>query len=568
MMIPAAVMKEIKAVGWGDAVATALPADFSTRRFWRLTRGTSTAILMLASPDQKTAEFIAVAAWLRQAGIKAPEIYAADAALGFVLMEDFGADNLGRLLDAGQADLQVYRQAVDLLLTVHHAKIPQPAALPYYAPELFATQAAWFLDYYWPYHHGITADAATRQGFHQLWLDLLQPLTALPHSLLLRDFMPDNLMRLSDGSLGVLDFQDAGWGPVAYDIASLCECVRRDVPLATLDAMIDDYLLQRSDISREALRSACYLLAAQRHLRILGNLARFAKDPQHATRLTYMPRVWNYLRQILAKPELQALRDWLRAAGFDIYLMPSLTKLSDTAMVLAAGMGTRMRPLTLTKPKPLQEIGGRTMLDLALDRLVAAGIRRAVVNVHYLADQIEQHLQQRQDIEIIISREPTLLDTGGGIKKVLPEFGGKPFLVLSADLPLMDGAAPTLERMAAAWNPDVMDVLLLVAPTAQSLGFEDSKGDYFMDTAGRLTRLQTVPPRPYVMLSTQIMKPELFTGIETDIFSNIEIWSAVEKNQRLYGLVHDGSSYHVGTPEDLAKANQLLATGQGWCVET
>ncbi len=239
--------------------------------------------------------------------------------------------------------------------------------------------------------------------------------------------------------------------------------------------------------------------------------------------------------------------------------------LSSTAMVLAAGFGKRMQPLTLSKPKPLQTVGGRTMLDLALDKLVAAGLRRAVVNTFYLAEQIEAHLKSRRDIEIIISREEELLDTGGGIARALPHFEGLPFFALNSDLPWFDGAAPSLDNMRAAWNPTAMDVLLLVMKTKNALGFP-STGDFEMEKNGLLRRTGLPPPRSFVMLSAQILKPELFASSPSKVFSNNLVWDKTESAGRLFGVEHSGTCYHVGTPGDLQKANALLDSGKGWRV--
>ena len=235
-------------------------------------------------------------------------------------------------------------------------------------------------------------------------------------------------------------------------------------------------------------------------------------------------------------------------------------------MVLAAGFGMRMRPLTLTKPKPLQEIGGRTMLDLALDKLAAFGIKRAVVNTHYLGEQIAAHLGKRNDMEIIISHESELLDTGGGIKNVLPHFEGKPFFALNADLPWIDGAEPSLTKMAKYWDSEKMDALLLLMKTNKARGFH-TQGDFALDMNGHVRRKDVPVPRPYVMLSAQILKPENFVSNPQKIFSNNVIWNDVEARGRLFGIEHTGTCYHVGTPEDLYQANELLASGKGWSVD-
>ncbi|MGB9153541.1 MAG: nucleotidyltransferase family protein [Alphaproteobacteria bacterium] len=240
--------------------------------------------------------------------------------------------------------------------------------------------------------------------------------------------------------------------------------------------------------------------------------------------------------------------------------------LSSTAMVLAAGLGTRMRPMTLSKPKPLQMVGTRTMLDHALDKLVGAGIRRAVVNTHYLAEQIEEHLMSRRDIEIIISREETLLDTGGGVAKALPTFEGKAFFALNADLPWIDGAVPSLTRMRDFWDADKMDALLLLMRTDKARGFDPTRGDFALKADGHIWRKDLPPPRPYVWISAQILKPELFAKPPAAVFSNNYVWNEAETRGRLYGLEHDGTCYHVGTPEDWRIANDLLASGKGWGV--
>jgi len=242
-----------------------------------------------------------------------------------------------------------------------------------------------------------------------------------------------------------------------------------------------------------------------------------------------------------------------------------LNKLSNTAMILAAGLGTRMRPLSLKTPKPLLKVGDRTMLDHALDKLKAAGITRAVVNTHYLADQIEAHLKTRRDIEIIISHESKTLDTGGGIKNARRHFDEKPFFALNADLPWLDGPEPSLMKMREAWNPETMDQLLLVMPANKARGFSP-KGDFMLEPNGRLWRKNAPEKRAYVWISAQIMKPQLLDEVSKKIFSNNKIFDISESKFKLFGLVHQGTCYHAGTPEDLADANRLLASGEGWAT--
>lgn len=240
-----------------------------------------------------------------------------------------------------------------------------------------------------------------------------------------------------------------------------------------------------------------------------------------------------------------------------------ITQFSPVGMVLAAGFGTRMRPLTDNTPKPLLQVGGRAMLDHALDHLARFGIKRAVVNAHYLADQIAAHVAQRTDMEIILSHEKEILDTGGGMKNARVHFGDKPLFALGGDMPFMDSAVPALQRMAQAWNPAIMDQLLLLYPTAKAKGFGPN-GDFMLHEDGRVWRQDAPAPRDYVWLSAQIVKPQLYDEIGEAVFSNNSLFDASERRGRLYGIVHDGTCFHVGTPQDLAEANRLLQSGVGW----
>jgi len=232
-------------------------------------------------------------------------------------------------------------------------------------------------------------------------------------------------------------------------------------------------------------------------------------------------------------------------------------------MVLAAGFGKRMQPLTLDVPKPLLEINGRAMIDIAIDHLVKAGVKRVVVNTHYLGWRIESHLASRRDVEILFSQESEILDTGGGMKNARRYFGDKPVFALGADMPWFDGGQPALDRMAAYWDPARMDVLLLLYPRDKARGFGPA-GDFVMEADGRLWRKEAPKPRPTVFISAQIVKPQLYDEIPDRVFSNNRIFDIAETRGRLYGLLHDGTCYHVGRPEDLAEANRLLATGEGW----
>jgi MurNAc alpha-1-phosphate uridylyltransferase len=230
------------------------------------------------------------------------------------------------------------------------------------------------------------------------------------------------------------------------------------------------------------------------------------------------------------------------------------------AMVLAAGFGERMRPLTLRMPKPLVTLAGRPLLDHVLDRLAAAGVTTAIVNVHYLPEQLEAHLAGRggRAPETLISDERgVLLDTGGGAKKALPLLGRGPFFIHNADSVWSEGAAPALTRMLRKWNPAAMDCLLLLAPTATSVGYA-AKGDFAMTPDGRLVRRGKNEVVPFAFAGVSLCDARLFEDAPDGRFSLNLLWDRALAKGRLYGVRLDGRWMHVGTPEALAQAESLF----------
>lgn len=229
----------------------------------------------------------------------------------------------------------------------------------------------------------------------------------------------------------------------------------------------------------------------------------------------------------------------------------------STAMLLAAGLGKRMRPLTDVRPKPLIEVAGKPLIDHVLDRLADVGVETAVVNVHYLADQMEAYLAGRQRPRILISDERTgLLDSGGGVKKALPVLGGAPFIVCNCDSFWIEGPQNNLEALTAAWDSARMDILMLVAATATSIGF-DGRGDYHLDSAGRLARRRESETAPFAYAGVLLIKPELFEGTP-EIFSLNRLFDVAEAKGRLFGRRLDGVWLHVGTPGAVAEAEAKI----------
>jgi MurNAc alpha-1-phosphate uridylyltransferase len=234
----------------------------------------------------------------------------------------------------------------------------------------------------------------------------------------------------------------------------------------------------------------------------------------------------------------------------------------DSAMILAAGFGTRMRPITDHTPKPLVPLAGRALLDHAIDRVVAAGVKRIVVNTHYKAEMIEAHLKRRHDVAIELSHESELLDTGGGVKKALPLLGDA-FYVLNSDVFWLNAKVPALTRLARAWDPARLDALLLMQRTVTAVGY-DGLGDFTVDPRGHIRRRGEREVAPHLFAGIEILSRRLFDGAPDGPFSLNLLWNKAIEAGRLEALIHDGEWFHVGTPQGLAMSEERLRHHGVW----
>jgi MurNAc alpha-1-phosphate uridylyltransferase len=234
----------------------------------------------------------------------------------------------------------------------------------------------------------------------------------------------------------------------------------------------------------------------------------------------------------------------------------------ETAMILAAGFGTRMRPITEHTPKPLILLAGRALIDHGIDRLVAAGVTRVVVNTHYKADMMAAHLAERRDVEIVLSHEETLLDTGGGVKKALPHLG-EAFYVVNADVFWLNGRTPALARLARVWDSATLDALLLVQRTTSAIGYEGI-GDFVVDPLGHVRRRAEREVVPHLFAGIEILSRRFFDNTPDGAFSLNPLWNKAITAGRLQALIHDGEWFHVGTPQGLAASEDRLSEKNLW----
>ena len=294
--------------GFGGARRLPLAGDASVRRYERLSGGPCPAVLMDAPPATiDVRPFLAVAGWLRAAGLSAPEVLAADPAAGLVLLEDLGDELFSRALARGGDERLLYQTAVDLLVVLH--RVPPPAALPRYDDAWLLREAELLLDWYAP-----DLGSAAAADYRAIWRDLLPAARAGGEGFVYVDYHADNLLWLPARSglarVGLLDFQDARFGPPAYDLASLLEDARRDVDPGLAGAMVERYLAARPELDADATRAAYALLAAQRNAKILGLFARLAQRDGKPHYLALQPRVRAHLRRDLGHPLLTPLRLW------------------------------------------------------------------------------------------------------------------------------------------------------------------------------------------------------------------------------------------------------------------
>lgn len=228
-----------------------------------------------------------------------------------------------------------------------------------------------------------------------------------------------------------------------------------------------------------------------------------------------------------------------------------------TAMVLAAGFGKRMRPLTDTMPKPMVPVNGIPLIGHIMNRLVDAGVSRAVVNLHYLGAQIQEYLSDEQRLEIVFSEEADLLETGGGVKHAMPILGTDPFYVINSDAFWLDCYENALLRLAREWRDNQMDALLMLQSTVYAYGY-DGLGDFDADADGKLERRQESAITPWLFAGIQILHPRAIKNTPDGAFSLNVVYDQVRESERLYGMIHDGEWFHIGTPESILATEEFL----------
>lgn len=563
------IRKFLATTEWANAEITPLAGDASFRRYDRVVQGNKKAVLMDAPPVfEDTRPFFAVAKYIHSKGLRAPAIYAFDFDKGFLLLEDLGDDLFKRVLERQpEKEASLYKRAVDELISLNKHDVPnalplndQKYELPIYDMALYLTEIALLTDWYYPAIHGKRLSIQKREEFMDIWRDALSEISNIQECMVLRDYHAENLLDMEDGGIGQLDFQDAVLGHLAYDLVSLLQDARRDVTPKVEEEMVA-YYAGEMDLNLEKFKEHYAILGAQRNIKIIGIFARlYLRDGKDAY-LGLQPRMWGLLERCLEHPSLGRVKGWLDENIPNLRDVPLMAKKlnPDQAIILAAGLGTRMLPLTEDMPKPLIKVAGKEMLTWTLDALAWAGVKRAVINKHHHADQIDMFVNERIDWrpEILLSDESDLLmDSGGGIKKGLKQLSNEPFFIINSDMIWQNEGLDALTRLATAWD-DNMDMLMLLIKREAAHG-HDGAGDFHMAKDGCLSWRGNSSTADYLYSGIMIIRPECFEDTPDEPFSLKILFDRAEKQKKLFGIVHTGSWYHVGTPEAIGETEKRL----------
>ncbi len=528
--------------GLYDYTIDFLAGDASPRKYYRITTPDQTYVLMDSPLLDSNIHFAAIADTLQTSGFSAPKVLHRTDTL--MLLEDLGDRTFTYMLKhhPDQRDA-LYHLATQTTLALGSNITSQPSCIPTYTLEKFLEGVTTFLDWYTP-----QATPTARQSFLELWTGLYHEFQTLPQGIMLRDFHVDNLVYLKDRdgvqACGLLDFQDACWGPAVYDFVSLIDDVRLDLP----DELIDQCWAQYLEAVPSLNKSLAQKLSVSRLVRILGVFVRLAKRDGKPHYLAHIPRIWKIMGRKFRNPDLADIKEW-----FDLHFTSPLEgeKRPSQAMILAAGIGKRLQPLTLTTPKPLIELHGKPLIQHALDRLKS--IPKIVANTHYLADQIHTYLA---DKDVIISHEDSLLETGGGVLNALPHFTNDPILCLNSDIWWQEDHGNILDDLTAAWDDTTMDVLLILVPKENTLNFS-GPGDFMWDDKTQTPTFRESDSAPYVYTGIQMLHPRVFIGEKPRCFSLVDIYKKTAKQHRLKAIVMNGKWSDVGTPQALEKLREM-----------
>lgn len=537
--------------------------DASSRKYFRffLVDGTTKILVDDEGCNNRPKEFAELSRFLLKNKIKAPKIFVKNLRKGLLLIEDFGDSDFVKKAD-GKNDKELLRKAVDVLVKLHKVN-DCPSCVDKMDDKVILDNFALFADWYVPACLGRQLTAKQREAFFEIVKKLMPEALKLQPNLVLWDYHVNNVMYPDNtDEAAIIDFQDAMWGPGLYDLASLIEDERRDIPAATAKELKEYYFSRMGNLNRKDFETAYAYMALLRHMRVLGRfttLILVRKRPWYAK---YIPHGLELLKRSLENPLFKDLKKWIAENFNESYWGFPQDKQIDKAFVLAAGRGTRMRHLTEKCAKPMVKVNGRHLIDYGFDLLKNAKIKDVVVNVCYRKGAVKRHVKSLKGFNIFVSEEKEALETGGGIKKALKFFENKPFVVVNADNILIDdGYKPVIRQMQDIWNDKKHDILLLLRDVKDIYGDKPAKGDYKITGQGIERNKERICGNgyDYVYVGVAIIHPRIFEESPKGKFSLVKLFDKAETSGRLGYAVSDRMEFLVGSPEAVEETENMLA---------
>ncbi|MDO4184247.1 MAG: phosphotransferase [Rhodospirillales bacterium] len=537
-----------------------ITSDASLRKYYRATFSNRPDVIILDDEKLccKTPEFVELSFFLRSHGACVPEVLSQNIAEGLLILEDLGNNSVHNLLTPDN-EKDFYLKSARALAKVTNI-VERPSCAKTFGKKELLHDVRLFTDWYIPMSAGHPLSEKDKKDF----LDLIDTLSNMafkvPNRLMLWDYHIDNIMLPPHSQeCAIIDFQDAMWGPLTYDIVSLLAADRRTASPETITATKDAFFAMLDGVDRSDFDDSFAFMSMYRHMRVLGRFTTLTMVNRKEKYFQYIPQTWAMLEHALQRPKLLPIKQWVdKHVPPQSRVLPS-RKPINSAIILAAGRGSRMQSITDNLPKPLVKVGNKPLIDYNFERLFSANIDNIVVNLCYKGDMIRTHLNtQYPEIKITFSEEETALETGGGVKNALPLLKGDVFFVCNSDVFFIDtGYKPALWRMMDEWDSQKYDILLLLQPVTDICG--DKNGDYRINSAGMIERnLQKSPDFPYMFGGISIVSRKVFNNVAETKFSLRDLFDVAQNNNKLGFVINSAQFYHVGTPEALAAAEAKI----------
>lgn len=537
--------------------------DASSRKYYRIMLSDNSSKILMDDENRcnHPKEFIEIAQFLLKNDIRAPQIFAHNFSKGFILLEDFGDSDFVKKATPANEKL-LLTKAVDVLIKLHNVTV-RPQCVKDMNEKVILDNFALFSDWYIPACLGRQLSLQERKSFFDIVKKLMPAALKLPSTLVLWDYHVNNVMYPDDNDAAIIDFQDSLWGPGIYDLVSLIEDERREIPYSLAMELKEYYFQKMANLKRDDFEKCYAYMALLRHMRVLGRFTTLILVSKRPSYGQYVTHGIELLKKSLNNPEFKELKKWIN----NIF-PPSLWKIPqdkgiNKAFVLAAGRGTRMRHLTDHLPKPMIKIADRRLMDYGLDLLKNAKIKDIVVNVCYRKCTIKKHMKTLKYFNTAISEETEALETGGGIKKALNYFADKPFVVVNSDNILIDdGFKPVIYQMQDIWDDRKHDILLLLCDIKNIYGDKPQHGDYKLVNGKIFRNKLKVNNKEFNFgyVGVAIIHPRIFKDSPEGKFSLVELFDKAEANNRLGFCISDRKEFWVGSPEAVTETQKLLSS--------